>query len=160
MIDWTYNPDDYNENAFTLIPAGKHRVRIENAQEKIAHSSGSEMIELTLAVSGYNTKVWKYIVLDRSSVEKEKRTNQWLGSVFSSFNITPGNFNLSSWQGKIGGAFIRHGKNINGNERAEVYYFLPRNQVDELPAWLEGSASRLSQDNINPDMADFSDVPF
>ena len=57
MLQWNYNPEDFSEEGFSLIPEGRHRVRIESAKEKISRSSGMDMIELTLAVSGYNSKV-------------------------------------------------------------------------------------------------------
>ena len=162
MVNWTYNDEDYRENSYALIPEGKHRVRIEKAEEQIARSSGNDMIKLTLSVSGYNSKLWKYIVLDRSDREKEKRTNQWLGSVFNSFSITRGNLDLDTWAGYTGGAMVRHVKDNSGTERAEVYYFLKRTDVDTLPAWSEGAAGRGV---VDPDMVDFGDntpdaIPF
>lgn len=152
MLNWTYKDEDYSESNYALIPEGKHRVRIEKAEEQIARSSGNDMIKLTLSVSGYNSKLWKYIVLDHSTREKEKRTNQWLGSVFNSFSITRGNLDLDTWTGYTGGAMVRHVKDANGTDRAEVYYFLPRKDVDILPTWVEGAAGRGV---VDPDMVDF-----
>ena len=138
MANWKYNPDNYNPSGYTLIPVGDYRVRIEEAEEKTSQS-GKPMIKLTLAVSGYDAKVWKYIVLDSSNVEATRRTDQWLGSIFDSFGIERGNISVYDWEGKTGGARIRQRPDQNGDMRNEVHYFLPRHKVDTLPAWREGS---------------------
>ena len=159
---WDYNPDDFKEINYGIIPEGKYRVRIEKAEEQTSHNSGKPMIKLTLSVSGYDSKLWKFIVLDATDEESIKKTNQRLGTIFNSFAITPGNMNLSDWEGKSGGAFIRHGKNAQNKERAEIAYFLYRNEVDALPPW-----GNKNNETINPDMMDFSsnsanpyDIPF
>ena len=161
MAVWTYyDPDDFNENSYGLIPEGKYRVRIEQAEDRVSQS-GKDMIRLTLEVSGYSSKVWRNIVLDSSNDEAIKRTNHWLGTIFSSFGITQGNMNLDDWKGKVGGAKIRHKKGADGVTRAEISYFLYRKEVDKLPDWQGGSAGGT----INPDMQDFGDsdadrIPF
>ena len=152
IVNWTYNDEDYSENNYALIQEGKHRMRIEKAEEQVARSSGNDMIKLTLSVSGYNSKLWKYIVLNCLTRENEKRTNRWLGSVFNSFSITMGNLDLDMWTGYTGGAMVRHVKDANGTDRAEVYYFLPRKDVDALPAWSEGASGKAV---VDPDMVDF-----
>ena len=149
-----FDPNDYKPDTFAPIPEGKYRVRIEDVQEKISQS-GKGMIELTLAVSGYSSKLWYYVITDCASPEEKRLTNQKLGSIFDSFNITVGNFNLQDWIGHVGGAKVRHRKtdNDNDNIRAEVHYFLTRSQVDRLPAWKEANSSTTdNQDNINPEM--------
>lgn len=135
-----FNPEDYNENAYAPIPEGKYRVRIENAEDQIS-KSGKSMIKITLAVSGYNVKLWSYIVLDDSSKENIRLTNWRLGSVWNSFNIQQNNLNLQDWIGRVGGVKVKHSKDQDGNDRAEVQYFLKRSEVDKLPAWREGSSS-------------------
>lgn len=147
-----YNPDDFSENDYGLIPAGKYRVRIEDAEEATSHS-GKNMIKLTLAVSGYRSKMWSYVVLDATTPEQVKATNRRLGAIFNSFGIPEGNMHLDSWRGCVGGAKIRHSKDANDNDRAEVHYFLYRKEVDKLPAWQEVGTEGI----IDPDMADFSD---
>lgn len=159
---WKYKQEDFNPNSFGIIPEGKHRVRIEKAEEQVSRSSGKPMIKLTLAVSGYNSQLWAFQVLDDSDREHEKMTNQRLGTIFDSFGITPGNMNISDWEGKSGGAFIKHEKDAQNNERAKIGYFLFRNEVDKLPAWQNNQPAP-----INPDMMDFNgnnsnpyDIPF
>ena len=134
VVSWQFNPDDYNENSFSPIPEGEYRVRIQ-AVEETTSSKGNRMLKITLAVSGYRTKLWKYIVLDNSSAEAAKRTNQRLGELFNSFNITKGNMEIDSWINHVGGVKVRHVKGDDGQTRAEVHYFLKRFVVDRLPAW-------------------------
>ncbi len=148
---WNYKPEDFKENDYGIIPEGKFRVRIEKAEEQISRNSGKPMIKLTLAVNGYNSKLWAFLVLDASDREHEQKTNQRLGTIFNCFAITPGNMNLSDWEGKSDGAFIRHGKDAQDKERAEIGYFLYRKEVDTLPEWKEKKSNV-----INPDMVDFS----
>lgn len=163
MIDWEFNPEDYNPNGnFQLIPPGKYRVRIEDAEEKISKSSGNDMIKLTLKVSGYKSKVWYYLIFDPKNREF---TNQRLGELWNSFNIPAGNFNLQFWKGKVGGANIKHRPDNNDNMQASVSYFLKREEVEKLPAWqeTETTATQEPSSNINPNMVDFGGndpVPF
>ena len=153
LKDWHYNDDDYENNKFGLIPEGLYRVRIEDVQEKVS-SNGNNMIELTLAVSGYASKVWYYLVLDDKTPDSIKKTNWRLGSIFDSFDIVRGNTYLSDWRGCVGGAKIKHSEDINGKKKAEIQYFLTRDKVYSLPDWQE----HYSQNNINPDMVDFDDT--
>ena len=149
---WNYKPEDFREDNYGIIPEGNYRVRIEKAEEQVSRSSGKPMIKLTLAVSGYGSKIWCYQVLDNSDREHEQKTNQRLGTIFNSFAIAQGNMNLSDWEGKTGGAYIRHGKDAQNNARAEVAYFLYRKEVDLLPAW------HKNQISFEPDMTDFGDT--
>ena len=152
-----YNENDFNPNAYALIPAGRHRVRIEDVKERTSQS-GKDMIELTLAVSGYNSKLWGYVFLDTSSPEAIKKTNQALGTIFNSFNIQHGDLELEHWKGRVGGVMVTHKQGINGEPRANVSYFLFRKEVDKLPAWKNSdSSSATTQDNIDADMMDFND---
>lgn len=159
MADWKFNPENYNPSGYTLIPEGLYRVRIDEAEEKTSQS-GKDMIKLTLSVSGYNMKVWKYIVLDSSNAEATRRTDQWLGSIYDSFGIERGTLDVYSWEGKIGGAKIRHRPDQNGDMRSEVHYFLPRKKVEELPAWREGTNGTSNDDVPDEFGASVTDVLF
>ena len=158
-----YNSNDYEnfkkEHELPAIPAGDHRVRIESAVEKIS-SKGNEMIELTLAVSGFKAKLWYYLTLDSSSPEAQQRTNQKFGSIFESFNIPIEDFNLNSWVGHVGGVRVRHNAI---DDKAEVHYFLPRTKVNRLRPWIEPDGSQPQAD-IDPNMVNFNGqseaVPF
>ena len=65
MANWIFNKAEYEEQDFAPIPAGDHRVRISEVIEK-TFSSGNEGFEITLDVSGHNSKLWFYLVLDAS----------------------------------------------------------------------------------------------
>lgn len=136
MVDWKYNPENYNEDGHELIPAGDYRVRIDEAAEKVSQS-GKDMIRLKLKVNGYNTPVWFYVVFDSSNEEARKRTDQRLGSIYDSFGIPWGNLNPYDWEGKIGGARLKNRTDMNGDMRTEVHYFLSRKKTDILPAFID-----------------------
>ena len=155
MLWDNYNPEDFSENEYTLIPEGRYRVRIEDAEEATSHS-GKNMIKLTLAVSGYRSKLWSYIVLDATTPEQIKATNRKLGAIFNSFDIVEGNMHISDWRGCVGGAQVVHKKDATGKDRAEIAYFLYRKNVNELPDWQE--AGMPTQGNVDPDMVDFGDT--
>ena len=131
MANWVFNPQDYTTNEFTIIPAGDHRVRINDVVEK-TFNSGNDGFEITLDVSGHNGKLWFYLVLDRNDT---KKTNQRIGTFFESFGI--GDFDLShyrGWIGKIGGVRVKH-EEYNGNQTAKVAFCLSRKNQEKLPAW-------------------------
>ena len=159
MLDWQFNPTDYDPNGF-LIPVGKYRVRIEDAEETTSKSSGYPMIKLILKVSGYNPKIWYFLTLNK---EKSEYVNQKLGELWNSFDIPVGNLNLESWKGKVGGASIRHELDNNEVMQAKINFFLRRSEVEKLPAWQEKGSNTTTtttsnNDNIDPVM--YEPVPF
>lgn len=130
---WTYNPNDYTEQDFAPIPAGDHRVRINDVISK-RFSSGNEGFEVTLDVSGHGGKLWLYLVLDPNDT---KKTNQRIGSFFDSFGITDYNLaNYPRWRGKIGAVRVKH-EEYNGDQKAKVAFCLAKRNQDKLPAWKE-----------------------
>lgn len=138
---WTYNPNEYEAQDFAIIPAGDHRVRITDVEEK-TFRSGNSGYEITLTVSGYSSKLWYYIVLDPTDT---KKTNQRIGDFFESFGIT--DFDMShyrGWIGKIGGVRVKH-EEYNGSQSAKVAFCLKRKNQEKLPAW-KGDAP--ASDNI------------
>ncbi len=148
MISWDYNPENYGKQR--LIPAGKYKARIEEATEKQS-KSGKQMIELVLKVSGENSKIWYYLVFDASDAEKKEITDNKLGSIWDSFDIPVGDFNLENWKGKVGAVVIKNKPDQNEEMRAEVSYFIKREKQKDLPPWQEGRSGI-----INPEMADFN----
>ena len=131
MANWTFNPNEYSANDFAPIPAGDHRVRINEVVEK-TFGSGNEGFEITLDVSGHGAKLWFYLVLDRADT---KKTNQRIGSFFESFGI--GDFDLShyrGWIGKIGGVRVKH-EEYQGEQKAKVAFCLSKKNQEKLPAW-------------------------
>lgn len=160
MTNWKYNPDDYVEQEFTTIPAGDHRVRINDVTPK-TFSSGNEGFEITLDVSGYNSKLWFYLVLDASDT---KKTNQRIGQFFESFDI--GDFDLShyrGWIGKIGGVRVKL-EPYNGENRPKVAFCLARRNQDKLPPW-KGDTQAVPAQNAAPagnfrELKDDEELPF
>ena len=150
MISWKYNAADYQANKFELIPPGTYRVRIEDAKEEISKSKGYPMVKMTLKVSGYNSHIWHYMVFINTDAESVRRTNDNLGRIFDSFNITPGDFNLEHWKGRVGAAEVKNAPDNKGTMRAGVSYFIKRSEQDKLPIWQEHPVAK-----IEPEMVDF-----
>ena len=131
MAQWTYDPSQYQEKNFTIIPVGDYRARVEDVVEK-TYSSGNQGYEITLEINGYNSRVWHRIVLDASNPQQ---TNQRIGDFFNSFGITnPAMGTGKQWIGSVGAVRIKH-EEYNGNNTAKVAYVIARNRQDKLPAW-------------------------
>lgn len=137
MANWTFNPNEYEERDFALIPAGDHRVRIADVVEK-TFKSGNEGYEITLDVSGHGSKLWYYLVLNAAD---QKKTNQALGTFFECFGIT--NYTMGNgkqWIGKVGGCRVKH-EEYNGSMSAKIQYLLNRKKQDQLPPWKGNAAA-------------------
>ncbi len=155
---WTFDPNQYEESSFSLIPVGDHRVRINDVISKKS-KSGNDMFEITLDVSGYGSKLWYYLVLDPSD---PKKTNQRIGTFFDSFGITDYNMaNYPRWKGKIGAVRVVH-EEYNGEQQAKVRFCLNRKNQDKLPAWKEsGNASATpAATNFDPIAVSDDELPF
>lgn len=159
MANWVFNPQDYSANEFSIIPAGDHRVRINDVVEK-KFSTGSEGYEITFDVSGHSGKLWFYLVLDRNDT---KKTNQRIGTFFESFGI--GDFDLShyrGWIGKIGGVRVKH-EEYNGNTTAKVAFCINRKNQEKLPAWKGDAPAAPSYGTSTPNfetVTNDTDLPF
>ncbi len=130
MAQWTFDPSQYEEKSFEIIPQGDYRARVTDVTEKIFRS-GNAGYEITLAINGYNSKMWFNLVLDPSN---PKMTNQRIGDFFNSFGIT--NHQMGSgkqWIGAVGAVRVKH-EPYNGENRAKVAYCIARNRQDKLPA--------------------------
>lgn len=126
---WTFNPNEYEESSFSVIPAGDHRVRINDVISKKS-KAGNDMYEITLDVSGHGSKLWFYLVIDPND---SKKTNQRVGSFFDSFGITDYNTaNYIRWKGKVGAVRVVH-EEYNGEQQANVRFCLSRKNQDKLP---------------------------
>lgn len=162
---WNFDPNQYEEKeGFPIIPVGDHRVRIEEVVERRADkgnafSSGNDGYEIVLAVSGHNSRLWYYLVLNPAD---PKKTNQRIGSFFDSFGITDYNMaNYLRWKGKVGAVRVIH-EEYNGEQQAKVRFCLSRKNQDKLPAWKEsGNASAApTATGFTPITADDDALPF
>ncbi len=128
---WVYDPSQYKENNFDIIPVGDYRARIADVAEK-TFSSGKQGYEITLDINGYTSKMWFYLVLDPSNVAQ---TNQRIGDFFNSFGITnPAMGTGKQWIGAVGAVRVKH-EPYNGENRAKIAYCISRTRQDKLPAW-------------------------
>lgn len=129
MANWTFDANQYEEKDFAIIPAGDHRVRIMEVTEK-TFNSGNEGYEITFEVSGHNSKLWFYLVLDQND---PKKTNQRIGDFFNSFGITTPTMGTGKqWVGKVGAVRVKH-EEYNNNMSAKVAYCINRKNQDKLP---------------------------
>ena len=155
MANWTFDVTHYEEQDFQIIPVGDHRVRISDVVEKVS-KNGNDMFEITLEVSGYSSRLWYYLVLDRTDV---KKTNQRIGEFFNSFGITDNNLgNGKQWIGKVGAVKVKH-EEYNGSMTAKVAFVISRKNQDKLPpAKFSGGAAPTA--GFQPTTVAAEDLPF
>lgn len=153
MINWNFDESQVEERSFEVVPVGKHRVRIESAEE-CTSSKGNDMIKVVMQVSGMAAKLFHYIVF---MPDNTQLTNTKLAEFWDSFGIPKGNLSTGSWVGKIGACKVKH-EEYNGEPSAKVSYFLHKKDQDALPAWQEpkGIASVSGAPNVSAD--DFVDA--
>lgn len=130
---WEYKR---TEQEFEQAPTGKHRVRIKSA-EKAVSKSGKDMLVLQLNVSGSSAVVFHYIVF---MPENAEMTNRMLTSLFDSFGIQDGDFNLAGYAGKVGGAMLKQ-----DGDFVKVHYFLNKKDQTGLPDWVEKAQGTPSE---------------
>ena len=142
MANWTFDPSQYQEKNFTIIPVGDYRARIADVVEK-TFSSGNQGYEITLDINGHASKVWFYLILNPSNPQQ---TNQRIGEFFDSFGITnPAMGTGKQWIGSVGAVRIKH-EEYNGNTTAKVAYVIARNRQDKLEPW-KGNATAAAPSN-------------
>ena len=157
MANWTYDPSQYKEQNFQIIPVGDYRARISDVVEK-TFNSGNGGYEITLDINGYNSKMWFYLVLDPSN---PTQTNQRIGDFFNSFGITnPAMGTGKQWIGSVGAVRIKH-EEYQGENRAKVAYCINRSRQDKLPAWQNnGDTATPSTAPVAPSVEIPEDLPF
>lgn len=157
MANWTYDPSQYEEKNFEIIPVGDYRARIADVVEK-TFSSGNSGYEITLDINGYNSKAWFYLVLDASN---PAQTNQRIGDFFNSFGITsPAMGTGKQWIGAVGAVRIKH-DTYNGETKSKVAYCINRSRQDKLPVWKGGnSVAPTSASTPVPEVEIPEELPF
>lgn len=155
--NWIYDPSQYEERHFEIIPAGDYRARIADVQEK-TFKSGNAGYEITLNINGYNSKLWFYLVLDQSN---PARTNQSLGDFFNSFGIT--NYALGTgkqWINSVGAVRVKH-EQYNGENQAKVAYCISRDRQEKLAPWKNTGTGTPTPTPTASSQVDIpSDLPF
>ncbi len=130
-INWNYDPSQYEEKNFEIIPVGDYRARISDVVEK-TFNSGNQGYEITLDINGYNSKMWFYLVLDPQNAAQ---TNQRIGDFFNSSGITsPALGTGKQWVGMMGAVRIKH-EEYKGENRAKIAYVLAKSRQDKLEPW-------------------------
>ena len=147
-MEWNYQRE---ESTFEEIPVGEHRVRIADAEKAIS-KNGNDMLVLTLDVSGYKSRLWYYVVF---MADHPEITNRNLTSIFDSFGITDGDFNLSNWKGKVGACMTKQDE-----FGTKVRYFLSKKKQESLPPWKEPSESGGKKKPQMKEFDDDGDIPF
>lgn len=144
-MSWNFDPSQYEEKDFALIPVGDYRVRIADVVEK-KFSTGRQGYEITFDVSGKNSKLWMNLVLDPSNPQQ---TNQRIGEFFNSFGIT--NYTMGTgkqWIGSVGAVRVKH-EDYHGSTTAKVAYVIGRNRQDKLPPWQNPTGGQQAQPQRN-----------
>lgn len=155
MPEWFFDQSQYKENNYQIIPVGDHRVRITDVVEK-RFNSGNEGFEITLEVSGYSSKLWYLLVLDRSN---PAQTNQRIGEFFNSFGIThPALGSGKQWIGMMGAVRVKH-EEYQGNTRAKVAFCLSRVNQEKLPIW-KSAATPAASPFVDQSAVGIDDLPF
>lgn len=154
MANWNFDPSQYSEKNFEIIPQGDYRARIADVVEK-KFRSGNEGYEITLEINGYNSKMWFYLVLDPSNVAA---TNQRIGDFFNSFGITNTAMGTGKqWIGSVGAVRVKH-EQYEGKNTAKVAYCINRARQDKLPAWKNPTTTTQAAPTATVEIPD--DLPF
>ena len=147
-MEWNYQRE---ESTFEEIPVGEHRVRIADAEKAIS-KNGNDMLVLTLDVSGYKSRLWHYVVF---MPDHPEITNRNLTSIFDSFDIPDGDFNLANWKGKVGACMTKQ-----DDFGTKVRYFLSRKKQETLPPWKEPSENGGKKKPVLQEFDDDGEIPF
>ena len=155
MANFNFDPSSHKEVDFSVIPVGNHRARVSDVVEKKS-KSGNDMYEITLDVSGYNSKLWFYLVLMQ---DKPEQTNNKIGAFFDSFGISDQRIVdgiEKSWIGKVGAVRVKH-EDYNGETQAKVSYCISKEKQEKLPPWKEPGQANASHVYSAP-AEDFPDI--
>lgn len=135
MLNWHYNQENYDQESYSLINQGNHRVRIADVKETMAQN-GTEGLEITLEVNGYENKLKHFIWYNR---ERAAMTDRKLGELFESFDITGDDRkSCEAWVGRMGAVHVVHDE-YRGHIIAKVKCCLKRDIQVKLPAWKDNT---------------------
>lgn len=146
---WDYDKKQYSkeDRTFSLCPEGYHQVRITKVEYKQT-STQKDMFVISLATVGLEDECFLnyHLVFDHTN---PGMTNQRLGRIYDSFDISEGNMNIESeWKGKVGAAEVIHEdytdrsggtktaarvKNFLTSEKQVELGFIPEVEEEELP---------------------------
>ncbi len=147
-MQWQFKRE---EQEFESAPIGKHRVRIKSAEMAVS-KSGNDMLVVQLNVSNSKSVVFHYIVF---MVDKPEITNRMLTSFFDSFGISDGDFNVSGYAGKVGGAMLKA-----DGEYTKVHYFLSKKEQTTLPAWVDKTGAGTPMSPQFAEIEEDGELPF
>lgn len=148
-FNFTYDPSQYQQKDYGVLPEGDYRVRISDVRERV-FSTGSQGFEITLDVAGKNSHLWYYLVINPAD---PKATNQRLGAFFDCFGITLTNLSMyANWRGCVGGVRVKH-EMYNGEKSAKIQYLISKDKQESLPPWpgVQGAPkmqNHSAQDNL------------
>ena len=135
-MKWNFNQDNYNQENYSLIDQGNHRVRITDVKETMAQN-GTEGLEITLEVNGYENRLKHFIWYNR---DRASMTDRKLGELFESFDITGDDRNsCEAWVGKMGAVHVVHDE-YRGHMIAKVKFCIKRDVQMKLPAWRDNTS--------------------
>ena len=156
MVAWNFNAEEVEERDFAPIPVGNHRIRIADIEEEISRN-GNDMWKFTFEVSGYNSKLFWYLVF---MPDNAKMTNTNLSNLYDSFGIKRGDMNYQSWIGKVGACRVKH-EEYNGEKQAKIHYLLTnQKQIANLPPWKDPDNSTLTGDGAIADTFGAAEVDY
>ena len=133
-MPYHYDSRNYDPSAEfepELIPPGDYICKVEAARWDTTRS-GFEMIVLQLAVKGFRSRLWYNVVCKCDTPEEQKKTDQWVGSVFAAFGLSPSaDVQVSPLVGKVGAVHVKN-ENRDGEMRARAAYLLKRDKAVAL----------------------------
>ena len=154
-INWDFDASDVEERHFTLVPEGKHRTRVASREARVSQN-GNEYIAYKFDVSGQNSKIFYNLTFLKNN---KQMTNQKINDFCKSFGLPPSMESLMNCVGSVGGVQVRH-----KDEKAEVHYFLNKEQQEKLDPWVEPSNSSTGGNAVPPtgmfEVSDDDDLPF
>jgi len=155
MINWEYNPEQYDENHNIVLEKGEYRVRI-NKVENTTACTGTPGLEITFDVSGRSNKLRHYIWFNSNN---RSQTNQLLGEFFNSFGIDIKDCqNHEAWIGKIGAVYVERCE-YKGRTSCRVKYCIKSNHQSNIPEWQEPPSKRKASADFGEALKVPCDMP-